>query len=134
MPSSDPISAESTSAWPKRTTRLFWHWWLELAYGRRGITRRVNGVKLRVLPQFRSHFTKEYDATVARVLKERVRPGATCFSVGSNLGVYPLQFAAWSSPNGIVYAFEPNPTTARFLAQHVRLNGWENRIRIVEQA
>jgi FkbM family methyltransferase len=60
--------------------------------------------------------------------------GATCLSVGANLGVYPLQFAHWAGAGGRVYAFEPNPATAAVLRRHVDLNGFSERIRIVERA
>jgi FkbM family methyltransferase len=103
-------------------------------YGRRGMTRCVNGASLRVLPQYRWYFAPDYDAPVARFLHDRVGPGAVCLSVGANLGVYPLQFAHWSGPTGKVFAFEPNPQTAAVLRRHVALNGLDDRVRVIERA
>jgi FkbM family methyltransferase len=107
---------------------------LGLLYGRRGMPRPVNGATFRVLPRYRSLFPPEYDAPVAAFLRERVRPGMTCVNVGANLGIYALQFAHWSAPDGRVVAFEPNPSTARVLRRHVVLNGMERRVRVVEAA
>jgi FkbM family methyltransferase len=50
------------------------------------------------------------------------------------MGLYPLQFAEWSAPNGVVHAFEPNPITADVLAEHLRLNGVADRVRVVRKA
>lgn len=117
-----------------RGLRRLREWWLRVAHGRRGLPRRVNGIDLRVLPQFRWYFTPEYDRPVAGLLHGRVRPGSVCVSVGANLGIYPLQFAAWSAPNGMVHAFEPNPATADALTEHVQLNDLTGRVKVVRKA
>jgi len=96
--------------------------------------RLVNGVPMRVLPQFRWYFAETYDQPVAQLLRSACQPGATCLSVGANLGVYPLQFAAWTAPAGRVFAFEPNPVTAAFLKRHVEMNGLVDRVEVLETA
>jgi FkbM family methyltransferase len=55
-------------------------------------------------------------------------------SIGANLGVYPLQFATWSAPDGIIFAFEPNPETASVLRMQIHLNHLTNRVHVIEQA
>jgi len=109
-------------------------WLLARAYGRCGLARTVNGVTMRVLPAHRWYFRPDYDAPVAAFFQKRARPGDVCFSVGANIGVYPLQFAAWSGPSGRVVAFEPNPKTADVLRRHVRINGLDDRIAVVAKA
>jgi FkbM family methyltransferase len=94
----------------------------------------VNGVPLRVLPGHRGYFAPDYDAPVAAFFRARVRPGDVCISVGANIGVYPLQFANWAAPGGRVFAFEPNPKTAEVLRAHVRINGLEDRIHVLQNA
>lgn len=121
-------------SWVVRRLRPAREWALDLAYGRAGLPRTVNGVPVRVLPRHRWYFVPEYDAPVAEYLRPRVRPGAVCVSVGANLGVYPLQFAHWSGPAGRVYAFEPNPQAAAALRRHVAMNGLAGRARVVERA
>jgi len=107
---------------------------MEFWYGRTGVARVVNGVRMQVLPQFRWYFAETYDLQVADVLRREARPGAMSFSVGANLGVYPLQFAAWTAPNGRVVAFEPNPTSAGFLRRHVAMNNLTDRIDVIDRA
>jgi len=96
--------------------------------------RRVNGVTVRVAPEHRWYFAPQYDASVAEYLRTRVGPGSVCLSVGANLGMYPLQFAHWSAPSGVVYAFEPNPDTAAVLRRHVAMNQLVGRVEVVERA
>ena len=73
-----------------------------------------------------------HEPRVAAFLRERVRPGVVCFDVGANVGVYALQFAHWSAPDGQVVAFEPNPAAFDGLASHIRLNHLVDRIRAVK--
>src|SRR6266849_3701668 len=83
-----------------RCLRPVREWMLVAAYGQKGLLRSVNGVPLRVLPQHRSYFAPKYDAPVAAVFRDHLRPGDISINVGANLGVYPLQFAAWTAPGG----------------------------------
>jgi FkbM family methyltransferase len=98
------------------------------------MVRTVNGVAFRIAPEHRWYFTPQFDPGVAEYFRARVRPGSVCFSVGANLGVYPLQFAHWSGPSGMVYAFEPNPDSAEVLRRHLNMNRLACRAEVVERA
>lgn len=102
--------------------------------GGRGIPWTINGVTYRVDPHHRQRLGQNYDAPVAEFLRARVRPGALCVDVGANVGVYVLQFAHWSRPDGRVVAFEPNPGAREVLQSHVRMNGLQERVEIVPAA
>jgi len=121
-------------SWPVRIVRPIREWALEIAYGQAGLLREVNGISLRVLPKHRSYFAADYDAPVAAYFRGRVRPGDVCASIGANLGMYPLQFAHWSSPGGMVYAFEPNPVTVVGLGRHIAMNKLNARVEIINSA
>lgn len=114
--------------------RPFYESLLERASGGRGHPWSINGVEFRIDPHYRHMLGQHYDAEVAGFLNERVRPGDVCFDVGANVGVYVLQFAHWSRPDGRVIAFEPNPRTREVLAKHIRFNGYTERVRIVGAA
>ena len=107
---------------------------LRAVYASRAMPRKVNGVPVLVASEHRWYFAPQYDASVAGYLRTRVRPGSVCLSVGANLGMYPLQFAHWSAPSGIVYAFEPNPDTAAALRRHIAMNRLADRVEVVERA
>ena len=94
----------------------------------RGIPWTINGASYRVDPSQRHRLGQNYDAAVAEFLRERVQPGALCLDVGANVGVYVLQFAHWSSPNGKIIAFEPNPTAYAILEKHVQMNRLTDRV------
>jgi FkbM family methyltransferase len=117
-----------------RRLRPWYERLLFAASGGRGIAYEINGVSFRVDPRHRDRLGHVYDAPVAAFLREHVAPGATCVNVGANVGVYVLQFANWSAPNGRVIAFEPNPSAARVLRRHVSMNGLSDRVEIVQEA
>jgi FkbM family methyltransferase len=100
----------------------------------RGIPWSINGVTFRVDPHHRHRLGVAYDAPVAAFLRERIQPGDICLDIGANVGVYVLQLAHWSRPNGRVIAFEPNPAALDVLRKHVRFNGLEERVRVVAAA
>ena len=97
----------------------------------RGVPWSINGVTYRVDPRQRHRFPPEYDPSVACVLRERVKPGAVCLDVGANAGIYVLQLAHWSRPDGKVIAFEPNPAARAILGEHIRLNHIGARVQVV---
>jgi FkbM family methyltransferase len=100
----------------------------------RGVPWRINGVEYRIDARHRRRLGQDYDGAAAVYLREHVRPGAVCFDVGANVGVYVLQFAHWSAPNGRVVAFEPNPAASAALHRHIRLNHLGPRVRVVQAA
>jgi len=104
-----------------------------LAFGR-GIEWSINGIPCRIDARFRSAMGKNYDSVVAGLLSKRIQPGATCYNVGANLGVYVIQLAHWSRSHGRVVAFEPNPSTVSALRQHIAMNALEDRVMLVPEA
>ncbi|MBA3806660.1 MAG: FkbM family methyltransferase [Acidobacteria bacterium] len=107
---------------------------LDLTAGGRGIPWEINGVTYRVDPRQRHRLGQNYDAPVAAFIREHIKPGALCFDIGANVGVYVLQFAHWSGATGRVVAFEPNPGALKSLHRHIELNGLGERVRVVPAA
>jgi FkbM family methyltransferase len=69
-----------------------------------------------------------------RAFRAAVRPGMTVLDVGANVGAYTLMFATWVGERGRVFAFEPAPDACNGLRAHVTLNGFEDRVTIVQAA
>ena len=69
-----------------------------------------------------------------RAFREVVRRGVTVLDVGANVGAYTLIFATWVGETGRVIAFEPAPDTCEGLRTHVTMNGFDDRVTIVEAA
>jgi FkbM family methyltransferase len=107
---------------------------LALVSGNRGIRWEINGAPFRISPRHRQRMGQSYDPEVARYLAASLRPGSVCLDIGANVGVYALQFARWTGQTGRVIAFEPNPVSAAALAEHVRMNGFGDRVEIVQAA
>ena len=63
-----------------------------------------------------------------------VRPGTTVLDVGANVGAYTLMFATWVGETGRVFAFEPAPDACEGLRTHVMMNGFDDRVTILEAA
>lgn len=117
-------------SWPVRNMRPVYETLLDWSSGGRGVPWAINGVTYRVDPHHRQRLGQEYDAEVAAFLRARVKPGALCFDVGANVGVYVLQFAYWSRPTGRIVAFEPNPSALAVLRRHVAFNQLNNRVEV----
>lgn len=117
-----------------KSARPFYQRSLVWLTGDRGVPWTLNGVPFRIGARQRHRMGEIYDPEVAAFLASHIRPGSICFDVGANVGVYALQFAQWTGPSGRVVAFEPNPVSAGALAEHIRMNGFSNRVTVVEAA
>lgn len=63
-----------------------------------------------------------------------VQRGMTVLDIGANAGAYTLLFATWVGDKGCVFAFEPAAEARQGLRVHVDLNGFDDRVTIVEAA
>lgn len=57
-----------------------------------------------------------------------------CWNVGANIGIHTLQLAHRVGSRGSVVAFEPNPAAVSLLRRHVDLNGYADRVTIIQAA
>jgi FkbM family methyltransferase len=94
----------------------------------------INGETFRVIPRHRREIGHHHDPAVASLLKSHLKPGAVGMNVGANVGIHVLQMARLVGPIGRVIAFEPNPAAMRVLARHVAINGFADRVTLVESA
>jgi FkbM family methyltransferase len=67
-----------------------------------------------------------YEVAETRFCERLLRPGATAFDVGANIGLYSLLFSDLVGPRGHVHAFEPEPDNYARLELHLALNGAAN--------
>jgi FkbM family methyltransferase len=100
----------------------------------RGISWSINGVPCRIDPRQRHRMARRYDEPVANWLSSHVKPGDFCVNVGGNMGVYALQCAHWTGPNGRVVVFEPNPYAREILTRHLRYNHLSERVEVIGAA
>jgi FkbM family methyltransferase len=107
---------------------------LDLVTLGRGFPADINGQIFRIDPRFRWSVWHAHERAVAEYLASRVKPGHVCFDVGANIGIYVLQLARWSAPDGRIVAFEPNPATLSVLHKHLEMNGLQYRVTVVPLA
>jgi FkbM family methyltransferase len=69
---------------------------------------------------------RSYEAHVAHVVRDLLRPGMHVLDLGANIGYYTMLAATRVGPTGHVTAFEPDPGNARLLARSVAANGLLN--------
>ena len=85
------------------------YWWLPSSRGK-------------VLRVLRGTYEPEQTAHFVRW----IRPGATVIDIGAHVGYYTLLASMLAGKTGSVWAFEPEPTNAAFLRQHMYLNHCSN--------
>ncbi|PYR26281.1 MAG: hypothetical protein DMF98_09505 [Acidobacteria bacterium] len=77
---------------------------------------------------------QRYEPRTTDFLVESLEPGDVFVDIGASHGYFTLIAASRVGPAGRVYAFEPNPPVFRQLADHVRLNGFDDRVRLADIA
>ena len=77
---------------------------------------------------------RSWDRAERRLLAEWARPGFTFVDVGANVGGYSLWVLSLPGASAHIVAVEPNPDLTRQLRFNVRVNGAQDRVRVVEAA
>jgi FkbM family methyltransferase len=75
-----------------------------------------------------------WESWVTLALAQRLQPGMRCLDVGANHGYYTLLMADAVGQAGHVLALEPNPQLAALVRQNAELNGFGDRIQVLERA
>lgn len=106
-----------------------------IAYiGRNGLERIINGTdRILIAPEARD-LPEQYEPDVWRSLMEEVRPGDVVADVGTFIGLYTIALAKRVGGMGRVIAFEPDPGNFSILKEHVKLNGVEEKVDLIQAA
>ena len=67
-------------------------------------------------------------------LSRLVRPGMTFVDAGANEGLYSVFAGSLVGPSGKVIAIEPSARELQRLRENIELNGFEQRVQVVETA
>lgn len=87
---------------------------------------RYDALKLSVTPL--------HEPMLTEWLGQHIKPGMLCFDVGAHIGYFTLLMAKHAGPSGKVYAFEPHPEHHARLKENVEINGYSDRVVIIEKA
>ena len=90
-----------------------------------------DGFLLRLNPRNEEHrricYYGEHDERYElALLRKIIRPGDVFWDIGANVGYYSCLAARLVRASGRVVAFEPAPTTRKFLEDNIRLNAFGN--------
>jgi FkbM family methyltransferase len=75
-----------------------------------------------------------WEIWLTQFFARNLKPGMRTIDIGANYGYYTLLFSDIVTHTGRVLAAEPNPAAADLLRQSVRLNGFANRVTVIEAA
>jgi FkbM family methyltransferase len=75
-----------------------------------------------------------YEPKTTEYLRRHLQPGSVFADVGANHGYFTIVAAGLVGDAGLVFAFEPNPPVYERLDLHVRVNGFDHRVVLVEEA
>lgn len=67
-------------------------------------------------------------------MAQRIKPGMAVLDVGANHGYYTMLFADLVGPEGKVCAVECNPGLCQLLRRSAMVNGFSDRVQLLEQA
>jgi FkbM family methyltransferase len=67
-----------------------------------------------------------FEPHISAVLKDNLRPGATYYDIGGNLGYLTCLGATLVGSEGCVRVFEPNPTNIEMIGASLEANGLKN--------
>ena len=81
-------------------------------------------------PSARSYSSGLYEPDVTALFQDIVKAGVTVVDLGANVGYYTLIASQMVGPNGMVYAFEPDPRNYKYLLGNIKANDCPNVIAV----
>jgi FkbM family methyltransferase len=124
----DPLKAEpdhTVRLYPEAPGRYALHAGWRTAEGQSGWTRTefhvagpegaapqqvaTGGERLWVPTAWDRRLISTHEKPVFRELQKIIRPRATVYDIGANVGLFSVRFARWIGSEGWLYAIEPNP-------------------------
>lgn len=129
----DRLTAPAVRAWEE------WAWKRALRRQHGRLHRTVLGHSMMLLPEDVG-LSRElavygiHEPLTTRVLEDVLAPGMVVADVGSNIGYFLLIEARRVWPDGLILAFEPEPTNFATLRRNVEANGYASIVRLFNVA
>ena len=73
-----------------------------------------------------------YERALSDITRRVLRPGDTAIDIGANFGWYTMLMCRAVGEAGFVHAVEPNPKMLPVLKRNIELNGYSNRVKLLE--
>lgn len=110
------------------------YWFLDQLTLGNGISRHINGFKLKLPVRYMRYFPADYEAENFAFLRANVSQGDVVLDIGAHIGLFATAAASLVGQSGKVYAFEPAPATSAVLKETIRINQIAERVTIVNAA
>lgn len=101
---------------------------LDLVTLKRGVARKINGMKVRFPAKWSRYYESNYEADNYGFLKQQVKPGMDIIDIGAHLGLFSTCASQLTGPQGKIICIEPTPGTFSILEKTIRLNHCTNVI------
>jgi FkbM family methyltransferase len=88
----------------------------------KGVTRTINGVKIRFPAKWSRYYESDYEKENYDLVKQQVKPGMDIIDVGAHLGVFSVICSRLSTGKGKIVCLEPTPGTYSVLKQTLKMN------------
>lgn len=95
---------------------------------KKGISRNINGFKIRFTPQWSRYFPGDYEKENYAWLKQQLKTGDQVIDIGAHIGLFSVVCSQLVGKEGKIVCFEPTPGTYKLLQQTLKLNHCENVI------
>jgi FkbM family methyltransferase len=99
-----------------------------------GLKKKFNGYSVKIPTRFINYFPSDYEKENFTFLAQQCKPGSTVLDIGAHIGLFSIIASQLAGDTGKIFAFEPSPTTIKFLEKTIRINNKEKIIAPVQQA
>ena len=95
---------------------------LEALFGKRGLSKSINGIKVRLPVRYINYFPDDYEYENFNFLRQHLSEGDVVLDIGAHIGVFAVIAARYGGNIGKVYAFEPASATNMLLQKTIAIN------------
>ena len=74
-----------------------------------------------------------WEMNITEFIARQVKPGMNVLDVGANYGYFSMLMADLIGPKGQIHALEANPMLSRLVAKSSKVNGFENKLKIINK-
>jgi FkbM family methyltransferase len=99
---------------------------LDLVTFKKGITRSINGMKVRFPARWSRYYPGDYESENYNFLQQQVKTGMQIIDIGAHIGLFSACSSQLTGPTGKIICFEPTPGTYSILKETLRLNHCDN--------
>jgi len=75
-----------------------------------------------------------WEMWITRIIMNTIKEGMNVIEIGANIGYYSLLIASKIGDKGKLFIFEPNPNSFEILFSNIEINGFLDRVELINKA